>query len=132
MPSKRLECTLEDLETNNFATGLLWRGLRDIGRPARLAELEDIGCSLAMRRHAIQRLVSYGWAEKCGVHKRQMRYRAVIEQRPRIRHDKAALKLKLSACIRKASKGRRTALVRDMAQALFELEKDLQEIRDSL
>lgn len=86
---------------------------------------------------AVATLVNAGWLKKCGRRGRQSLYEALdepaeIERKPTAGMRMNGLRHRLLACIRKADKARRSASARTMAQALFEIEKEVREVRDAL
>lgn len=135
-------CNLEDLETRSSCTAVVWRALRDLGCPASALELSQL-VDLTHRQvnSAMYGLSIIGWARRTEVRNRRGYYEALLERDPRpipgsisngSNPDRARIKRTLGRLITKAYGARRTGLTQPMSQALFELEKDLRELRSSL
>ena len=125
--------TLYELETSDLIVAKVWRAIRARGEPVAINEL----CRATESwRNAARQLVRYGWLRVERKRAKEMLYTALSEperqEHSPLRTRVTNAKRRLTVCAAKASEARRSALARTMAQTLFELEKDLREIRESL
>ncbi len=132
--------TREYLETHPNFTASVWRAFRDMGEPCTaktMHELLGVG-SLRKVQASVTSLARAGWLARVSRSGHEVTYKALLEYTApgytTLRRTSGLndAKRNLTACARKASAARRSGSERAMAQALFELEKDLREIRDGL
>lgn len=131
---------LQMLEINQNFSCLVWRAFRDFGEPCTVNDLVQLGLGDAIKiRGAITGLCSRGWLVRVGVHSdgHSMRYVAVSDPQQQVLQEPRDVSVRdaqrrLTACSKKAHAARMSGFEREMGQALFELEKELREIRDGL
>ncbi len=137
MPARLAPLTKEDLETKDWVPCVVYRAFLAAG-PSKILDVASIE-----RRGpwttAIARLIRDGWMRKVGRVGRFTVYEALREQlppehlpQPTAGMRRSATDERLLKVIRKARAARKSALASRMGQALFEIEKDLQEARGSL
>lgn len=127
-----MQFTRDELEHSHFRPAQLWREMRAKGGVGTRVELD---ITEVWKRPALTVLVLNGWVRKVGKKSSEVVYEVVngdepITVAPRCSHTR--VKHYLTQTVIKAEKARRTGISKPMAQALFELEKDLREIREML
>ena len=126
---------LKDLENGATIPSRVWRDMREKGKPTVTADVLCGTVNVHSMHSAIYRLTEQGWVVKVGMRGKEALYEALTAARrrePVPPSPRCMAKQRLTWCAKKAGEARRTGLARDMAQALFELEKVIREIRESL
>lgn len=132
-------CNREDLETRSTATSVVWRTLRDLGAPASATDVcQLVEFTREQVQSAMYSLAKVGWAIRVEYRGREAYYEALLERlMPDVISNESAagktrIKQILGRLVTKAYAARRTGLTQAMAQALFDLEKELRELRSAL